>query len=79
MIKKLIAAGALSAGLVAGVVGIAGAAGASTAHPVSATSHHAKAAEPDPKGEVTSPEPDGPGGHADPAGQNVDHQFSGVE
>jgi hypothetical protein len=26
-----------------------------------------------------SSESDGPGGHADPAGQNVDHQFNGEE
>jgi hypothetical protein len=29
--------------------------------------------------ESTSAESDGPGGHADPAGQNVDHQFNGQE
>jgi hypothetical protein len=27
----------------------------------------------------SSSESDGPGGHADPAGQNVDHQFNGEE
>jgi type IV secretory pathway VirB10-like protein len=29
--------------------------------------------------EVTGTEADGPGGHQDPAGQNVDHQFNGEE
>jgi hypothetical protein len=29
--------------------------------------------------EPTAPETDGPGGHADRAGANVDHQFDGVE
>ena len=29
--------------------------------------------------EPTAPETDDPGGHADPAGTNVDHQFDGVE
>ena len=29
--------------------------------------------------EGTGTEADGPGGHEDPAGQNVDHQFEGVE
>ena len=29
--------------------------------------------------EQSAPESDGPGGHADPAGQNVDHQFDGQE
>lgn len=30
-------------------------------------------------GSETEAASDGPGGHADPAGQNVDHQFEGVE
>ena len=29
--------------------------------------------------ETTGAEADGPGGHEDPAGQNVDHQFDGEE
>ena len=29
--------------------------------------------------EAAGTEADGPGGHADPAGQNVDHQFDGEE
>ena len=29
--------------------------------------------------EATGAETDGPGGHADPEGQNVDHQFDGEE
>ena len=35
--------------------------------------------ESEPSGEATSPETDGPGGHQDVTGQNVDHQFDGVE
>jgi hypothetical protein len=32
-----------------------------------------------PEGTGSEAASDGPGGHADPAGQNVDHQFEGVE
>lgn len=48
------------------VAGAAGAAG---------TAAEAAGAAP----EASSAEADGPGGHADPAGQNVDHQFDGAE
>jgi hypothetical protein len=88
MIKKLMIAGALSSGL---VVSAAGAAFASTAQHVSAArpaaAQQAKATEVrggestgENSGEQEGSMPgDGPGGHADPAGQNVDHQFTGVE
>jgi hypothetical protein len=90
MIKRFLATGGLTAVLAGG---IAGAAAAATYHPASAvtpaaTVQHAKVTGPsqakesdpsDPSGEATSPETDGPGGHQDPAGQNVDHQFDGVE
>jgi hypothetical protein len=87
IIKKLLAAGALSAGLVASVAGVAA---ASASHPAfaarpAAASQYAKASgtsqakESEPGGEATSPETDGPGGHQDANGQNVDHQFNGVE
>lgn len=85
MIKKLLLAGALCSGL---VVSAAGAALASTAHHVStarpAAVHQVKATEPGGEGENSGEQEgttqgDGPGGHADPDGQNVDHQFSGVE
>lgn len=36
-------------------------------------------AEPTNGTEETSPETDGPGGHADTNGANVDHQFNGTE
>ena len=89
-IKKLLAVGAMSGGLMAGVAGVAV---ASTGSPAPAAKtvavvHHAKAAstpasQPEPSGEAsneaTSPETDGPGGHQDATGQNVDHQFSGTE
>ncbi len=45
-----------------------------------------QAKEQEPSGEATppeteaiSPETDAPGGHQDVTGQNVDHQFNGVE
>jgi hypothetical protein len=38
-----------------------------------------EATAPEPSGEATAPETDGPGGHQDVTGQNVDHQFNGVE
>ena len=86
MIKSLIATGGLAAVLVGGVAGVAVAA---TIHPAStaatvAAVHHVRATGPsqakesEPSGEATSPETDGPGGHQD-VGQNVDHQFDGVE
>jgi hypothetical protein len=38
-----------------------------------------EASSPEASGEATSPETDAPGGHQDVSGQNVDHQFDGVE
>jgi len=87
MIKSLIATGGLAAVLVGGVAGVAVAA---TIHPASAATtvaavQHVRATGPsqakesEPSGEATSPETDGPGGHQDVPGQNVDHQFNGVE
>src|ERR1700730_6332571 len=85
MIKKLLIAGALSGGLVVSAAGAAFATTASASHHVStartAAVHHAKAAGETPgesSGESETGPSDGPGGHADPAG-NVDHQFSGGE
>lgn len=82
--KKLSAIGAVIAGVVASAAGVATAA---TAHPASvarpaAAAQHMKAAgatKSDPSGEDPSQESDGPGGHQDPDGQNIDHQFQGVE
>lgn len=85
IIRKLILAGALSSGL---LLTATGAAFASASHPASAAktapAAHVKAAEPGGEsansGEQEGSTPgDGPGGHADPAGQTVDHQFTGVE
>jgi hypothetical protein len=84
---------AVLVGGVAGVAVAAASHPAAAGHPASpvrpaATVQHAKVTGPsqakesdpsDPSGEATSPETDGPGGHEDPAGQNVDHQFNGVE
>ena len=81
IIKKLLAVGTLSGGLVASGAGLAAASTSSpavAAKPAAAV-HHAKAAAPEPSGEVTSHETDGPGGHQDAGGQNVDHQYSGTE
>jgi hypothetical protein len=89
-IKRVLATGGLSAVLIGGAAGVAVATTghpASVARPAAAVQHH-QAAGPseiketdptDPGNEVTSPETDAPGGHQDPAGQNVDHQFNGVE
>jgi hypothetical protein len=82
--KKLLVLGPVIAGLVAAGAGTAAAA---TNHPASAArpaaaAQHMKAHEAtrtDRSGENPSTEPDGPGGHQDPDGQNVDHQFQGVE
>ncbi len=86
-IKKFLATGGLTAVLVGGVAGVAVAATihpASQATPAAAVQHvrvtePSQAKESEPSGEATSPETDGPGGHQDAAGQNVDHQFDGVE
>jgi hypothetical protein len=91
-IRKLIAAGVLSAGLLAAAAGaaVAATAGHSSAPQTRTTAvvHHLKAGAPaaQPKDgpeqsgeEATTPETDGPGGHQDPPGQNIDHQFGGVE
>jgi uncharacterized low-complexity protein len=92
-IKKLLAVGAMSGGLLASVAGVAVASTSSPAATARTTAvvHQAgsTAAQPGPSGEAsetsteasgeaTSPA-DGPGGHQDATGQNVDHQFSGNE
>jgi hypothetical protein len=89
-IKKLLAVGAMSGGLLASVAGVAVASTNSPAAPAGTTAvvHHASttAAQPDPGGEASTEasgeatsQADGPGGHQDATGQNVDHQFSGTE
>jgi hypothetical protein len=94
MIKKFLATGGLTAVLVGGIAGVAVAAmyhPASAATTAAAVQHvratgPAQAKEQEPSGEATSPETeatspetDAPGGHQDVTGQNVDHQFNGVE
>jgi hypothetical protein len=94
MIKKFLATGGLTAVLVGGIAGVAVAAmyhPASAATTAAAVQHvrasgptQAKEQEPSgeatsPETEATSPETDAPGGHQDVTGQNVDHQFNGVE
>ncbi len=54
---------------------VAGAAGAASEAPAAAETA-ADAAEATGTADAAA---DGPGGHADPAGQNVDHQFDGAE
>jgi hypothetical protein len=50
------------------------------AHTVSSTSVSQGTETPEPAGAAEAEQPsDGPGGHADPAGANVDHQFNGNE
>jgi hypothetical protein len=92
-IKKLLAVGAMTGGLMASVAGVAVASTSSPAATAKTTAvvHHAQAAsstaaQPAPSGEpsetsgeATSPAADGPGGHQDATGQNVDHQFNGTE
>ncbi len=87
-IRKLAAAIAVAAGLVAAAAGAAAATVGQSAAPASTTAavHHATAATatqpkdgPEQNGEESTAESDGPGGHQDPAGQNVDHQFDGTE
>jgi hypothetical protein len=86
-IKKFLATGGLTAVLVGAVAGVAVAATihpASTAWPAAAVHHvgttgTSQGEESEPSGEAASPETDGPGGHQDVSGQNVDHQFDGVE
>jgi hypothetical protein len=77
----------MSGGLLASVAGVAVASTNSPATTAKTTAvvHHTQtasrtAAEPDPSGEASSEATtDGPGGHQDATGQNVDHQFSGTE
>jgi hypothetical protein len=94
MIKRFLATGGLTAVLVGGIAGVAVAAAyhpASAATPAAAVQHvrvtgPSQAKEREPGGEATTPETeaatpetDAPGGHQDVTGQNVDHQFNGVE
>ena len=93
--RMFIAAGALSVAAAVSGAGIAAASTshpAASAHTV-AVVQHAKAygTAQEPPGEASSSETstseasssetvsDGPGGHQDAPGQNVDHQFDGVE
>jgi hypothetical protein len=80
IIKKLFAIGAVIAGTVAATAGVAA---ASAGHPASvarpAAAQHTGTARGGPGGEDPSHESDGPGGHQDPAGQDVNHQFQGAE
>ena len=73
MIKKFLATGGLTAVLVSGIAGAA----AAVQHLRATRPSQAK--EQEPSGEATSPETDGPGGHQDVSGQNIDHRFDGVE
>lgn len=87
IIKKLLVTSGLGAVLVGGMAGVAAAATyhpASAVRPAAAVQHvrvtgPSQAKESEPSGEATSPETDAPGGHQDATGQNVDHQFDGVE
>jgi hypothetical protein len=83
MIRKLLVVGALSGGLVASVAGVAVAATSSPAapaKPAAAVAHvSSSSSQPEPSREGVSHETDGPGGHQDTAGTNVDHQFNGTE
>ena len=87
MIKKFLATGGLTAVLAGGIAGAAVAAmyhSASAATTAAAVQHlratgPSQAKEQEPSGEATSPETDGPGGHQDVSGQNIDHRFDGVE
>jgi hypothetical protein len=91
--RMLVAAGALSAIAAVTGAGIAAASTshpATAAHTVAVVHQanaagHSRAAQ-EPPGEASSSEAsssesvsDGPGGHQDAPGQNVDHQFDGVE
>jgi hypothetical protein len=77
IIKKFFALGAVIAGTVAATAGVAAAAShpASAARPAAAAHHGAARID----REDPSHESDGPGGHQDQNGQNVNHQFQGVE
>jgi hypothetical protein len=87
IIRRFLATGGLGAVLVGAVAGVTVAAAghpASAVRPAAAVQHlratgPSQAKEPEPSGEATSPGTDGPGGHQDVSGQNVDHQFDGVE
>ena len=86
-IKRFLATGGVTAVLVGGMAGVAVAATyhpASAIRPVAAVQHLRatgpyQAKESEPSGEATAPETDAPGGHQDALGQNVDHQFDGIE
>jgi len=58
---------------------VAGAAESTTEAAGAAESTTEAAGAPESTTEAAGSEADGPGGHADPAGQNVDHQFDGEE
>ena len=86
-VRKIAAAIAVAAGLIGVTAGTAAATASRPAAPAGTTAvvQHAKATPAEPKdgqeqsGETATAEVDGPGGHQDAPGQNVDHQFNGVE
>ncbi|MCU1616548.1 MAG: hypothetical protein JWO98_4088 [Frankiales bacterium] len=91
-IRRLLLAGGAAVALSAAGTGVALAAGSGPQAPATAgtqaslvsTAPSGQQATPDTSTESSAPEAestvsDGPGGHADPAGSNVDHQFNGNE
>jgi hypothetical protein len=84
MIKTKLAAVAFSALAIGGIgAGVAHAAGAPATPKAPSVSQSVTSGTEAPDttsgAETTTPETDGPGGHADADGANVDHQFNGTE
>ncbi len=90
--KRLVVAAAIATGLLGSGAGVAAAATSPGAAPPSSAvtarqpgvgnstaTSDSPSETPGEHDEAGVTEADGPGGHQDPAGQNVDHQFNGTE
>jgi hypothetical protein len=71
--------GVLTAGALVGAQHIAALSNSPPGSTQPSTATTAEAPEPSTEAPETPGTPEAPGGHEDPAGTNVDHQFEGVE
>lgn len=73
----ILGVGGLALSTASGAAPVPGTPSVSTQAPATGVPDAAEPAGTSP--EITSPEADGPGGHQDSSGGNVDHQFQGQE
>jgi hypothetical protein len=77
--RKVIINSAAAAAILAGILGGGVAWASATPAPAPSGPAASNTEAPEPAEGAEGAEADGPGGHEDPAGANVDHQFEGKE